>query len=117
MPAYGDPALAVERLVLTPAHLGGVSVYEALPQPEASFGFHCSIWLVRVGWSPCMVWVQRLGFSGLIIGVFVERVGDLVCDVFAGWGVDVDGGDRFGLGGVEVGGHGFGFLSWGGYWF
>ena len=114
MPAYGDPASAVERLVLTPAHLGGVSVYEALPQPEASFGFHCSIWLVRVGWSPCMVWVQRLGFSGLIIGVFVECVGDLVGDVFAGGGVDVDGGDGVGLGGGEVGGHGgFSFLGGG----
>ena len=51
--------------------------------------------------------------SGLIIGVLVERVSDVISDVFAGGGVDVDGGDGFGLGGVEVGGHGWGFLSWG----
>ena len=62
-----------------------------------------------------MVWdAGSWARSGLIIGVLVECVGDVVCDVFAGGGVDVDGGDGFGLGGVEVGGHEWGFLSSGG---
>ena len=58
-----------------------------------------------------MVWVQGLGFLGLAAGGVVEGVGDVVCDVFAGGGVDVNGGDGLGLGGGEVGGHGGGFLS------
>ena len=75
------------------------------------------VFIVAYGWgwwfvTPAWCGVQGLGFSGLIIGVFVERVGDLVCDVFAGGGVDVDGGDGFGLGGVGFGGEGF--LSSGG---
>lgn len=43
--------------------------------------------------------------------MFVECVGDVIGDVFAGGGVNVDGGDGLGLGGGEVGGHGGGFLS------
>lgn len=54
-----------------------------------------------------MVWdAGTWARSGLIIGVLVERVSDVISDVFAGGGVDVDGGDGFGLGGGEVGGHG-----------
>ena len=72
------------------------------------------VFIVAYGWgwwfvTPVWCGVQGLGFSGLIIGVLVECVGDVVCDVFAGGGVDVDGGVGFGLGGVEVGGHGWGF--------
>ena len=66
MPAYGDLYTRFIRCSGLDVHSvkGGSSVDKALPLPEASTGFHCSIWLVRVGWSPCVVWVQGLGFFG-----------------------------------------------------
>lgn len=58
-----------------------------------------------------MVRVQGLEFLGLAAGGVIEGVGDVVGNVFAGWGVDVDGGDGLGLGGGEIGGNGgFSFL-------
>ena len=52
--ATAHPLLSVPVLMSTAKD--GSSVYKALPLPEASAGFHCSIWLMLVGWSPCTVW-------------------------------------------------------------
>ena len=66
MPAYGDLYTRFIRCSGLDVHpvKGGSSVDKALPLPEASAGFHCSIWLGLVVCHPCMVWVQGLEFFG-----------------------------------------------------
>ena len=85
-------------------HDGDSSVYLALPLPEASAYFYCSIWLGLMGWNLCMVRVQGVpapsGWNGGLFGRFgndkrfsvcgVGGAGDLEGDIEVFF---IDGGD------------------------
>ena len=89
MPAYGDRAPIAGRSSLDD-HLEAVHPFIRLsPCRRRALVFRIAYgWCWWVG-TPAWCGVQGFGFSGLIIGVLVECVGDVVCDVLAGGCVDV----------------------------
>ena len=80
--------------VLMTTTMGGSSVYKALPLPEASAYFYCSIWLGLTGWNLCMVRVRGVpvpsGWNGGLFGRFGNDKRFAVCGV--GGAGDFEGG-------------------------
>lgn len=96
-----------------PTTKDGTPVYKALPQPEASAYFYCSIWLGLMGWNLCMVRVQGVpapsGWIGGLFGRFGNDKRFAVCGVGDAGDLEVDvevfftdrGDDLAGCGGLD----------------